>query len=49
MRLFKAAIIVLGLYFKALQRRNLRKMDRFLGKLVTFGFDKTTCFNKQTH
>ncbi len=49
MRLFKAAIIVLGLYFKALQSRNLWKMDRFLGKLVTFGMDKTTNLNKKTH
>jgi hypothetical protein len=38
-----------GLYYKTLRSRNLREMDRFYSKLVTFGLDKYTSLNKQTH
>jgi hypothetical protein len=38
-----------GLYCKTLQNRNLREMDRFRGKLVTFGIGKHTSLDKQTH
>jgi hypothetical protein len=41
--------IVQGLYYKTLRSHNSQKVDRFRGKLVTFGFDKDTSLNKQTH
>jgi hypothetical protein len=38
-----------GLYYKTLQTRNLRKMDRFRSKLVSFGLDKHISLSKQRH
>ncbi len=38
-----------GLYYKTLRIHNLRERDRFCGKLVSFGLEKYTSLNKQTH
>jgi hypothetical protein len=37
-----------ALYYKTLRTRNLRKIDRFCTKLVTFDCDKYTSLNKKT-
>ncbi len=38
-----------GLYYKTLRFRNLRKMDRFRIKLVSYGLEKHASLRKQTH
>jgi hypothetical protein len=41
--------LILSLYHKTLWIRNLREMDRFRSKLVSFGLDKHTRLSKQRH